>query len=1037
MNISEPFINRPIATTLLTLAIALAGAMAFRVLPVSPLPQVDFPTISVAASLPGASPETMAGAVATPLERQFTRIAGVTEMTSSSFLGTTSITLQFDLSRNIDAAARDVEAAINAARGQLPTNLPSNPSYRKVNPADSPILILSLTSDTLGKGRMYDAASTILQQKLSQVDGVGQVSVGGSSLPAVRVEVNPTALNKYGIGLEGMRTALAAANSNLAKGQFSTGDRTWDIDSNDQLHLASEYQQLIVSYHQGAPVRVSDVAEVLDSVEDVRNAGFTNGTPCVLLIVFRQPGVNIIETVDRVRALLPQLQASIPQAIKLSVVLDQTVTIRASVHDVERTLLISIGLVILVVFLFLRNFRAMLIPGVVVPVSLIGTFGAMYLLNYSIDNLSLMAMTIATGFVVDDAIVVVENVTRYLEKGLSPLEAARVGAAEIGFTVFSISVSLVAVFIPILLMGGLVGRLFREFAVTLTIAIVVSMVVSLTTTPMMCAKLLKRPEDEKHGRLYHLSERFFNGILHWYEVTLAVALRHSVITFVVAILAVALNVYLFIHVPKGFFPQQDTGRMSGNMQSDQATSFQTMQTRLAQMIAIVKSDPAVDNVIGFTGGGGGTTINSARMFISLKPLDQRRISADGIIARLRPKFSKFSGATLYLQAMQDVRVGGRSSAAQYQFTLQSDNIKDLDDWAPRLLQEMRKIPILTDVNTDQQDNGQQAYLDYDRDTAARFGISSRVLDNTLYDAFGQRQVSTMYSNLNQYHVVMEVAPEFWQDPQSLRDIYVASDQGQQVPLSALTTYHPSTAPMSVNHQGQFPSVTISFNLPLGIALGQAVDAIQQSSAKIGLPANVMGTFQGTAQAYQAALANEPVLIALALATVYIVLGILYESFIHPITILSTLPSAGIGALLALLLFKIELDLIAIIGIILLIGIVKKNAILMIDFALATQRSHGKSPADAIYEACLLRFRPILMTTLAALFGALPLAFGSGTGSELRRPLGVAIIGGLIVSQVLTLYTTPVIYIYLDRFRLWIERRRQGGYKLGEKNIMAV
>ena len=1031
MSISEPFIRRPIATTLLTVAIALAGSLAFYLLPVSPLPQVDFPTISVSAGLPGASPEIVASSIATPLERQFGRIAGVTEMTSSSSLGSTGITLQFDLNRNIDAAARDVEAAINAARGNLPANLPSNPSYRKVNPADSPIMIIALTSDIYSRGQMYDSASTILAQKLSQVSGVGQVTVGGSSLPAVRVEVNPMALNKYGIGLEDVRTVLGAANSNKPKGHFADATHTWTIEDNDQLFKAVDYKPLIIAYRNSAPVRVGDIADVQDSVEDLRNAGYANGKPSVLLIVFRQPGANIIDTVDRIRALLPELNASVPPAIKLSVMMDRTTTIRASVLDVEETLLISIGLVILVVFIFLRNIRTMIIPGIVVPVSLIGTFGVMYLLGFSLDNLSLMALTISTGFVVDDAIVVVENIMRYLEKGLSPLEASIRGAKEIGFTVLSMSTSLVAVFIPLLLMGGIVGRLFREFAVTLAVAIGVSMLISLTTTPMMCAMLLKSSGEESHGRLYHASERIFTGAIRLYEITLSRVLLHPAITLIVLILTVGLNILLFTNVPKGFFPQQDTGRLTGNIQADQSTSFQAMQDRLLQMIKIVQTDPAVDTIAGFTGG---SNANTARLFISLKSLKERNnVSADLIIDRLRPKLAKVPGATLYLQSAQDLRIGGMQSNALYQYTLQSDNYQDVSQWAPKLLDAMRKIPILTDVNSNQQNLGMQAMLQYDRDTAARFGISSQLLDNTLYDAFGQRQVSTMYTTLNQYHVIMEAAPQYWQNPQSLRDIYVTSSSGQQVPLSALTQYAPATAPLTVNHQGQFSAITLSFNLTPGKALGDAVTAINDAQKKINMPETVRGSFQGTAQAYQAALANEPILIATALATVYIVLGILYESFIHPITILSTLPSAGVGAVLALIIWQTDLSLIAVIGVILLIGIVKKNAIMMIDFALNAERNKGKNSRDAIFEACVLRFRPILMTTMAAMLGALPLAFDTGTGAELRRPLGITIIGGLLVSQVLTLYTTPVVYLYWDRLSHWW----QGTYAKNQSDGMPV
>jgi multidrug efflux pump len=1021
MNISEPFIRKPIATTLLTVAIALAGSLAFYLLPVAPLPQVDFPTISVSASLPGASPEIVASSIATPLERQFGRIASVTEMTSSSSTGSASITLQFDLDRNIDAAARDVEAAINAARGNLPANLPGNPTYRKVNPADSPIMIVALTSDIYSQGQMYDFASTILAQKLSQVGGVGQVTVGGSSLPAVRVEVNPLALNKYGIGLEDVRTTLSNANSNKPKGHFSDAHHAWTIQDNDQLFNAVDYKPLIIAYRNSAPVRVGDVADVLDSVQDLRNAGYANGKPSVLLVVFRQPGANIIETVDRIYALIPALGAAVPPSIKLSVVMDRTTTIRASVADVELTLVIAMLLVVLVVFVFLRNVRTMIIPGVVVPVSLIGTFGVMYLLGFSLDNLSLMALTISTGFVVDDAIVVVENITRYLEKGMSPIEAALTGSKEICFTVLSISTSLIAVFIPILLMGGIVGRLFREFAVTLAVAIIVSMVISLTTTPMMCALLLK-PGKHEHGRVYLFTERIFERVLWLYEVTLRRVLLHPLLTLIVLLLTIGLNVYLFIIVPKGFFPEQDTGRLTGNIQADQDTSFQAMKQRLVEMNKIVLEDPAVQALAGFTGGGGGG--NTARVFITLKPLNQRKVSADQVIARLRPKLAKIPGATLYLQSAQDLRIGGRQSNALYQYTLQSDTFSDVAQWAPKLLSEMRKLPILADVNSDQQNLGMQATLQYDRDTASRFGITPELLDATLYDAFGQRLVSTMYRSLNQYYVVMEAAPQFWQSPETLRDIYVKSSSGSLVPLSALTHYAPSTAPLTVNHQGPFSAVTLSFNLAPGVALGDAVNAINQAEAKIGFPETVRGSFQGTAQAYQSSLANEPYLILTAILAVYIVLGMLYESYIHPITILSTLPSAGVGAVLALLVTGTDLSLIAVIGVILLIGIVKKNAIMMIDFALNAERNEGKNPHDAIFEACLLRFRPILMTTMAAMLGALPLALDQGTGAELRRPLGIAIIGGLLLSQALTLYTTPVVYLWWERLSQWSKQERE-------------
>jgi len=1026
MNFSEPFIRRPIATALSMIAIALAGAVAFRLLPVSPLPQVDFPTISVNAGLPGADPETMASAVATPLERQFTRIASVTEMTSSSSLGSTSVTLQFDLNRDINAAARDVQAAINAARGYLPTNLPNNPTYRKVNPADSPIFMLALTSDVLSKSQMYDSASSILAQKLAQVSGVGQVIVGGGALPGVRIELNPNALNKYGIGLEQVRGVLSAANANTPKGHFSDGHHMWEVGANDQLLKAIDYQPLIIAYRNGSAVRVSDVGSARDAPEDLRNAGYANGKPSVLVIIFRQPNANIIDTVDGIRATLPQLKAAIPQSIDMRVAMDQTLTIRASVLNVEQTLIISVILVILVVFFFLRNPRTTLVPSVAVPVSLVGTFGVMYLLGYSLDNLSLMALTISTGFVVDDAIVVIENISRYLEQGMAPFQAALKGAKEIGSTVLTISISLVAVFIPLLLMGGIVGRLFREFAVTLSVAILVSMVVSLTATPSMCAHLLK--QHESHGRIYRLSERGFNAVVNAYGRTLAGVLRYPAITLTVLAATVVLNVYLYIIVPKGFFPQQDNGRIMGAIQADQDTSFQAMDKVLQQIVKIVHDDPAVDTVMGFTGSG-----NSARMFLSLKPPGQRdpptapaalrNITADQIIARLRPKLARIPGATLYLQAAQDVRVGGRFGASQYQYTMRGDNLQDLTDYAPRMLEQLRTIPSIADVNSDQQNRGLQAYVTYDRETAARFGISSQLLDTTLYDAFGQRQVSTMYTPLNQYHVVMEVAPQYWQDPEVLNEVYVRSPKGGEVPLGALSSHTNVTAPLAVSHQGLAPAVTISFNLQPGVALGDAVVAINQAALKVGLPSTIHTGFAGTAQAYQDSLGSEPLLIAAALVTVYLVLGILYESYVHPVTILSTLLSAGVGALLALLITHTELSVIAVIGIILLIGLVKKNGILVVDFAISAERNEGMSSHDAVYKACLLRFRPILMTTFAAMLGAVPLALGTGTGSELRRPLGIAIIGGLAVSQVLTLYTTPVVYLYFDRLQNWRERAR--------------
>ena len=1030
MSLSSPFIRRPVATTLLTAAIALAGAVAFRELPVSALPQIDFPTISVGASLPGASPEIMASSVATPLERQFGRIAGITEMTSSSYLGTTSVTLQFDLNRNIDGAARDVQAAINAARSYLPKNLPSNPTYRKVNPADAPIMIVALTSTVYDRGTLYDAASTIMQQRLSQIRGVGQVSVGGSSLPGVRVDVNPTQLNNYGLGLQDVSSMLSRQNSNSPKGQFTDSTTTADITTNDQLLKAVDYMPLVVGYHNGAAVKLSDVASVRDSTENIRAAGFVNGKPSVLIIIFRQPGANIIETVDRIRAALPALKASIPSAIDTDIVLDRTLTIRASVRDVERSLMISITLVILVVFVFLRSVRATLIPSVAVPVSLIGTFGVMYLCHYSIDNLSLMALTISTGFVVDDAIVVIENITRYLEQGMAPMQAALKGASEIGFTVLSISISLVAVFIPILMMGGIVGRLFREFAVTLSVAILVSLAISLTTTPMMCSRLLKNLRDEQHGTAYRASERAFNSVLGVYERSLGWVLEHSALTLIVLGITIAFNFYLFAIVPKGFFPQQDNGVAFGGIQGSQDVSFQAMQKATARIVDVVKTDPAVVNAMAFTGGGGAT--NSGFIFMGLKPFDQRNATSSQIIDRLRPKLLSVSGANTFMQAGQDLRIGGRQSSAQYQYTIQSDNLQDLVQWGPVLLQQMRKLRLLTDVNTDQQNSGLQAMLTYDRATASRLGITPQMLDNSLYEAFGQAQVSTMYTAINQYHVVLEVEPKYWQSPVNLNDVYIRASQGKVVPLSAIAHYEPSTAPLAVNHQGQYPSVTISFNLAPGVALSDASRAILTMEQKIGMPSTITGMFSGTLQAFQSSLATEPFLIITALMAVYIVLGILYESYIHPLTIISTLPSAGVGAVLALMIFHKDLSIIAVIGVILLIGIVKKNAILMIDFALAAERVDGKSPRDAIFQACILRFRPILMTTMAALFGALPLALGRGTGSELRNPLGITIIGGLILSQMLTLYTTPVVYLSLDRLRVkWL---RAHGKLEGQRHI---
>ncbi|HZU09846.1 MAG TPA: multidrug efflux RND transporter permease subunit, partial [Pseudacidobacterium sp.] len=1025
MHLSAPFIRRPVATTLLSLALLLAGAVAYNLLPVASLPEIEFPTISVYGGLPGASPETVAAAIATPLERQFGRIAGVTQMTSSSSLGGSNVNLQFDLSRDINGAARDVQAAINAARSNLPANMPENPTYRKINPSDAPIMIIALTSDVMTQGQMYDAADSILAQKISQIQGVGQVFVGGSAQPAVRVEVNPMQLSSYGIGLEGVRTALSQVNMNLAKGFLKAGGRMSSIADNDQLMKASQYAPLVIGYNPatGAAVRLSDISQVVDSVSDVHTAGLANGKRAVLVIVFKVPGANVISTVDRIYAAIPALKASISPLIDFHVVLDRTITIRASVLDVEISLLISVTLVVLVVFLFLRNVWATIIPSVAVPLSLVGTFGVMYLLGYSLDNLSLMALTISTGFVVDDAIVVIENITRYLEMGLSPYEAAVKGSKEIGFTVLSMSTSLIAVFIPILLMGGVVGRLFREFAVTLSVAIAMSLVVSLTTTPMMCAKFLKPHNQQKHGRIYMLSERFFTGMLKMYDHGLRWVIAHKVPVLLITIATFFLNIYLFILVPKGFFPQQDTGRMMGITNASQDISFEAMQQKQAQLAAIVQADPGVQSVMAFAGGsGGGATTNVGRMFITLKPLDERHgVSADQIINRLRPKLAHIPGVTLVLQAAQDLSVGARMSAAQYQYTLEDQDIKELNEWAPRLLEKMRTMPELRDASTDQQDQGLAANLVIDRDTAARLGISPSTIDNVLYDAFGQRQVSTMYTSLNQYHVVMEVAQPYQRDPQALSNIYIKSSNGTSVPLTAVTKFEPGRTSLAVNHQGQFPAVTLSFNLAPGVSLGQAVVALQNAEADMGMPSTVHGSFQGTAQAFQSSLSSEPFLILTALATVYIVLGILYESYVHPITILSTLPSAGVGAILALLITHTDLSVIAIIGIILLIGIVKKNAIMMIDFALAAERNEGKSSDEAIYEACLLRFRPIMMTTMAALLGGLPLALGRGTGSELRQPLGITIVGGLIVSQMMTLFTTPVVYLFFDKLQLRVQR----------------
>ena len=1018
MNISAPFIRRPVATTLLTAGIILVGAIAFNVLPVSPLPQVDFPTISVSASLPGASPEITASAIATPLERQFSHIAGVTEMTSSSSLGSTSITLQFDLSRDIDGAARDVEAAINAARTYLPANLPANPTYRKVNPADSPIIILGLTSDKYDKPTLYDEASSIIAQKLSQIEGVGQVTVGGGSGPSVRVEVNPTLLNSHGLTIQNIQSVLSQQNAHEPAGQISDGNTTADIVTNDQINRADDYKPLIVGYKNGAAVRLADVADVTEGQSNIRNAGYLNGTPSITIMIFRQPGANIIDTVDRVRAQLPSIKASIPQGINTTIVLDRTTTIRASVSDVESTLILSVILVILVVFVFLRNWRATLIPTVAVPASLIGTFAAMYLFGFSIDNLSLMALTISTGFVVDDAIVVMENISRLRETGMSPMKAAFQGSKEIGFTILSISMSLIAVFIPILLMAGIVGRLFREFAITLSTAIIISMLISLTTTPMMCAYLLKDERAIKHGRAYRITERGFTWMLSAYSRTLTWVLKHPTPMLILLLLTIALNFYLIVIIPKGFFPQQDTGVITGNARGPQDASFPIMDNSILQIEKVIQADPAVANVIVHTGTGNTGSIN-----IALKPLNERKISAAAVIDRLRPKLNRLPVASAFLQAAQDLRIGGRQSNAMYQYTIQSDNVADLAHWGPILLAGMQKLPGFQDVSSDAQNNGLQELISYDRPSAARLGITPQSLDKSLSGAFGQSQVSLIYTPLNQYYVVLEVAPPYWQSPDGLKNVYLNTSGNGIVPLSTVTSAQASTTPLTINHTSSFPSITVSFNLAENMSLSDATRMVAQMQEKLNMPQTVRGYFAGTAAAYQTSLASEPLLIITAIFAVYIVLGILYESLVHPITIISTLPSASVGAMLALMLFKVDLSVISIIGIILLIGIVKKNAIMMIDFALVAEREHNKTTTEAIFEACQLRFRPILMTTMAALFGALPLAFGTGTGSELRRPLGITIVGGLIVSQMLTLYTTPVVYLAFDRLRLRFKGRQ--------------
>jgi multidrug efflux pump len=1079
VNISAAFIARPVATTLLTVGITLAGIFAFFKLPVSPLPQVEFPTISVQAQLPGASPETVATSVASPLERHLGQIADVTEMTSVSSVGSVRIVLQFGLNRDINGAARDVQAAINAARADLPTSLRSNPTYRKVNPADAPVLILALTSKTLTRGQMYDAAVNVLSQRLSQIDGIGQVIIGGAALPAVRVELNPTALFKYGIGLEDVRAALASANANSPKGSIDTDTSHYQLYTNDQATKAADYKPLVIAYRNNAAVRLSDVADVRDSVENTRNAGLSQGKPAVLVILFRQPGANIIATVDSVTAAIPQLMAAMPSDMDLLIANDRTTTIRTSLHDTEMTLVIAVVLVTIVVFMFLRSARATLIPAIAVPVSITGTFGAMYLLGYSLDNLSLMALTVATGFVVDDAIVVLENISRHIEDGMPRVNAALLGAKEVGFTVVSISVSLVAVFLPILLMGGIVGRFFREFAITLSMAILVSLAISLTTTPMMCALMLK-PADRNQPR----KPTLFDRAQALYARTLTWSLRHSFLVLMVLLLAIVLNVVLFAIVPKGFLPQQDTGRMIGGLQGDQSVSFQEMQKKLQILSDIVQHDPAVQSVVGFTGAGGGggaNSTNTGSVFVALKPASERD-DIDTVMTRLRRNLAHVAGARLFLFPIQDFRVGGRQSNAAYQYSLQADSSADLYEWVPKLVTALEHDPVLTDVNSDQQQKGLQTDLVIDRATAARLGVTVSQIDNTLYDAFGQRQVSTIYSARNQYHVVMEVAPQYWQSPETLRDIYVSTVGGNasgtqtsnavvgtvtspkttattaatiasssarnaatnaltnvgkgsassaaavstsketMVPLAAFTTFGPGNTALSVNHHGPFVASTISFNLAPGKSLSDATIAVERAMREIRMPASIHGAFAGTAQTFQASLDSEPILIATALIAIYIVLGMLYESYIHPITIISTLPSAGVGAVLGLMLFNTEFSIIALIGVILLIGIVKKNAIMMIDFALDAERSRGLPPREAIYQACLMRFRPIMMTTSAAMLGAMPLAISFGDGGELRRPLGISIVGGLAVSQVLTLYTTPVVYLYMDRLRIFAKRQ---------------
>ncbi len=1022
MSISAPFIQRPVATTLLLIALTMAGGIAYTLLPVSALPEVDFPTIYVFANLPGASPAVMAASVATPLEKQFTRIAGVTEMTSRSGVGQAGVTLQFDLSRDINGAARDVQAAINAAAGFLPTNLPVPPRYRKINPADQPILLMTLESDVVPRPQLYDIASSVFAQKLSQVNGVGQVYVGGSSLPAVRVEVNPQPLSKYNVGLDQIGTFLQGANANRPKGALSNEDVQIPIYATDQLFKAKEYKDLVVVYRNGAPVRLSDLGRVVDGNEDIRNIGIVNGRPMVQIQINRQPNANVVDTVARIKALMPQFEAQLPPTVRFKIASDRTITTRDSMHDAQRNVIVSIALVILVVFLFLRSGWSTFIPSISVPVSIIATFGAMYLLGYTLDNLSLMALTIATGFVVDDAIVVIENITRHLESGMKPMQAALKGAEEIGFTVLSMSISLIAVFIPILMMSGIVGRLFREFAVVLSVAIAISMVISLTATPMMCAWLLK--EKRSHGYLYNQSEKFYQWIISTYGEALEVALNHPASILVTVFLTMGLSVFLYIKVPKGFFPQQDTGRLFANVVGEQHISYQSLVQKSVWFEEQVRTDPDVETVTMVAGtSGGGFGGNSANINVQLKPVGVRKSTSDQVIARLRRKTAGMPGATMFMQNSQDVRIGGRQGNAQYQYTLQAPDFASLSEWGPKVLDRLSQLPEIADVSSDQQVSGLSSNVVIDRDTASRLGLTAQAVDSALYDAFGQRQVSVMYKSINQYHVVLALEQQWWESPDFLKTIYVQTPKGLSVPLSTFTHFEQGITPISLPHQGQFPATTFSFNLQEGVALSDAVDAINRAEVEMGLPANITGKFAGTAQAFQDSLSNQPVLVGTALLAVYIVLGMLYESLIHPLTIISTLPSAGVGALMAMVLFKSNLDLIGMIGIILLIGIVKKNAIMMIDFALAAERNEGLNTRDAIYKACLLRFRPIMMTTMCALLGGMPMALGWGAGAELRKPLGIAIVGGLAVSQMLTLFTTPVIYLYLDKVRKYFAQRK--------------